>query len=1508
LESLPPLERRLKVRLAGELERWLELPASAEGQPGARGLARMDALMAACNRLEARRAEVEADFLTLNRALGQARHAGHVQELLLGFLARLEADPKRLAGDREAFRRQFGLDAVAERVRLHLVHLGRLQELAVQLAGAAAVEALREADDPAARGPRLASPSLLLPTVIARRDESTGDASLSSSLKPRASSLSAGEARAGSHPSAELARLEAFAVQRLRQDPRWQGTVAALKTLRDVALLTPAEQRLAHFAVSTVATVTALALDGDENVWVQREALELLYLLRPEDGLRAVERRLGLPRADVPDDLFVRKYAVELLARDGSTPALDLLWRAARVPDGSEYVRRTVLGALALADRAGAGRHLARVALQPGLEPCPQVRAQAVLELGRMAVQDPGDAALTALGVRTLARALAADASPLVRRMAMEEVAAVLAGRRPAGSVTPLDALDRVALGALDAVLEDDREPLLLRRAAAAARESILLSTLAAFARLMPSLPALIDTLKDGQEVRLLAGLMDGVDPLEAGRVLAHLSRQDFSLSLGRRGRHWVLRRGEQRDTALWRLLHELTHPSPDKRQAFDHSTGRFLYGELRAPSGILGELTMTKVPGEKVFNDLEGDWRRYLPTVDDYLSLTARALAGRPVRIFSSNGVTTIRGPRSPFGRWRAYLGLSRAYAELASLRAASAGDRPSPTSDRYVRTLERRWGFTTVFEPHSYVYAGRRHEACDPSILRQFLSDARLEEPTSGEAAPAGVSLLPLVLPAWFEPDYFLTRDGNHVNHLAAFSLLLVTWFLGQQWLLYRRLRRARRGLPLVIGGWGTRGKSGSERLKAGLFHGLGYSVFSKTTGCEAMFIHSVPGMPPMELFLFRPYDKATIWEQHHVVRLATALKADVFLWECMALKPDFVFLLQHRWMRDDLSTITNTYPDHEDIQGPAGINIPEVMVNFLGPDHATFTAEDQMLPILRQGARQNGADLRVIDFREVELLTEDLLGRFPYREHPRNIIMVLGMARYLGIDTDFALKEMADHVVPDLGVLKTYPMPGFQPSFRGRTMEFANGMSANERRGTVENWRRMSYDKLDLETDPYTYVVTVVNNRGDRVARSKVFAAVLVNDLPADAHVPIGTNLTGLYGYTMTSLGEKLAGLELIPVPDRASYQPRPLGEEVLDEWRRQMRLNRFRGLSAEVVAEAVPRMLAGAGLTPEAAAALAEKAGVLEAIRQSKATLAGLDAPGDQVASSPELTRALEVLKEGLAAAPDPGVAEEVLRFFETDARRHRSVSNFAGFLRARGVGSGEPVPLAAVEAVNDAYRQLYRGLFREKMRVLHEVHASGDQVIDFVLRQVPPGMHVKIMGIQNIKGTGLGFVYRWISLDKVCGAARRLSHRSEAVRRQAVEELTYYGEYGVLDAPIALEAIRKARRAPANQTPSLQGLMDLAEERIVNENQRALEALAQGHTRTVFSGLVEWVERMIDFLDSRGRRRRADQVFEDLVAGRIAHERAVLELRDLTYRQKGGWLEKALRKRFGRRSP
>src|SRR5208283_406553 len=87
-------------------------------------------------------------------------------------------------------------------------------------------------------------------------------------------------------------------------------------------------------------------------------------------------------------------------------------------------------------------------------------------------------------------------------------------------------------------------------------------------------------------------------------------------------------------------------------------------------------------------------------------------------------------------------------------------------------------------------------------------------------------------------------------------------------------------------------------------------------------------------------------------------------------------------------------------------------------------------------------------------------DLLARFPYHEHPKNIALVAALAQALGIPASVAIVEMADHVVPDLGVLKTYP----RVRYAGRTVAFTNGMSANERTGALSNWVRMGFDKRD------------------------------------------------------------------------------------------------------------------------------------------------------------------------------------------------------------------------------------------------------------------------------------------------------------------------------------------------------------------------------------------------------------------------------------------------------------
>ena len=110
------------------------------------------------------------------------------------------------------------------------------------------------------------------------------------------------------------------------------------------------------------------------------------------------------------------------------------------------------------------------------------------------------------------------------------------------------------------------------------------------------------------------------------------------------------------------------------------------------------------------------------------------------------------------------------------------------------------------------------------------------------------------------WSIANAGIASDFEVTVFLAASGALL----LGRHIDAHRVFARSRRRIPLVVGGWGTRGKSGTERIKAALCNAQGHRLVAKTTGCEAMFLYSDTFGELHELMLFRPYDRATIWEK--------------------------------------------------------------------------------------------------------------------------------------------------------------------------------------------------------------------------------------------------------------------------------------------------------------------------------------------------------------------------------------------------------------------------------------------------------------------------------------------------------------------------------------------------------------------------------------------------------------------------------------------------------------------
>lgn len=694
----------------------------------------------------------------------------------------------------------------------------------------------------------------------------------------------------------------------------------------------------------------------------------------------------------------------------------------------------------------------------------------------------------------------------------------------------------------------------------------------------------------------------------------------------------------------------------------------------------------------------------------------------------------------------------------------------------------------------------------------------------------------------------EYASSVYQNSLLELAIFLAIASLWFFGRHMILGWYARRLRKSLKLVLGGWGTRGKSGTERLKAGLMNAVGPSIVSKTTGCEAMFLIGTPFGGLTEMFLFRPYDKATIWEQFNLMKTSKGLKARVFLWECMGLNPDYVRVLQQDWMRDDIGTITNTYPDHEDVQGPAGRNIPEVMCEFIPNGSQLLTTEEEMLPILAEGAQKGRTDMRTVGWKEAGLIHKDLLDRFPYEEHPYNIALVTAMGDELGLSHDYCVREMSDRVVADLGVLKTYP----RSTINGRTLEFVMGMSANERFGAMGNWTRMGFDRHDLATDPEIFISTVVNNRADRVPRSRVFARMLVHDVAADRHVLIGSNVEGLIGFINEEWDAYAANLTLFEE-----------GEDPLDRLEALAKQQRI-ALDQESLDGLLAAMLAPQSdrVSIEDVVLAAQSCGLADALA-----------------------------KEGADHA------DAIVAHYDAMAQQMRSYCN----LKDAVTRGGDP------SALDQHMRDCLGAAFRAKLLPIRDVYTKGESIVRLVAETTPPGLTNRIMGMQNIKGTGLDWVYRWQAWETVWKACQSLRCDDPVEIERGYRALASFQEFGSLCETEMRESVAAAR-AMLSQLPTVSAAqLDALEVRLESQIR------AQDNADTPDSGdeqaggmLADWsrslvatLEGFVDPSDAMKRRMTSDRIYKALIAEQISLQKAAAELKGITSRQKGGWLVKSL---------
>ncbi len=274
---------------------------------------------------------------------------------------------------------------------------------------------------------------------------------------------------------------------------------------------------------------------------------------------------------------------------------------------------------------------------------------------------------------------------------------------------------------------------------------------------------------------------------------------------------------------------------------------------------------------------------------------------------------------------------------------------------------------------------------------------------------------------------------------------------------------------------------------------------------------------------------------------------------------------------------------------------------------------------------------------------------------------------------------------------------------------------------------------------------------------------------------------------------------------------------------------------------------------------------------------------------------------EQLRSAMLAA---GINEAIV----TDALAHvdlwragwKEFEAFANRLRQAGK--------AKSSELNRAFADLAWQWFERKLVVIEDYYATGDKIIDTIAGFSPPGYLNRVMGIQNIKGTGLDFVYRW----EAWSACHRLGERArstcldesgtlEPVRQEsAIRDWLTFTDFGVLSQEYVTSLLDQVRQTRFGQSAEGARLLDQHAEKFAEKMAAVRGKFASQASKGWLASIVQMAEKFLDPSDAIRRRKAANQIYRDLIDHRISLDRAVSELQAVTARSKGGWLSKLLR--------
>ncbi|MDR2504226.1 MAG: hypothetical protein LBD82_07610 [Deltaproteobacteria bacterium] len=287
-------------------------------------------------------------------------------------------------------------------------------------------------------------------------------------------------------------------------------------------------------------------------------------------------------------------------------------------------------------------------------------------------------------------------------------------------------------------------------------------------------------------------------------------------------------------------------------------------------------------------------------------------------------------------------------------------------------------------------------------------------------------------------------------------------------------KHLKKCLRAVPWRIHIYGTRGKSGLTRRVMDLLRHNGVNALGRTSGDRALLYYP-DGLTREQRRLGAP----NIREYIGCVRKAGALGCRALVMECMALAPENV-LQAKKILSPTHLLLTNTRPDHHEVQGRLPEDIVRALALSLGTEQKNFALKDAGGDVLRAAAARSNAHL------------------------------VMPEADDVPPDAQAGLLER--HLARDLSLNLPERPPDNWPAFvrtrlaDGGKVLFLDLFSAND----VESSRLLLHKALERMARTDAPLAAVFNTRNDRPLRTRAFVEWFAAERIFTLYVLLGSHV--------------------------------------------------------------------------------------------------------------------------------------------------------------------------------------------------------------------------------------------------------------------------------------------------------------------------------------------------------------------------------------------------------------